>query len=204
VSTPCQEPVPFEDLIAYYCGELGEAEAEQVEAHYFACAQCSARLELVSRLDAGVRALVGAGALLVGSTMAMVERARAQGLSVREYRTDPGEHVDCTAGPDDTLLVTRYGGLQGVTSVDVHFRGAIVGTDQTIEMELPDAPVDQHFGDLVLIAPAALNRSLPPIEIEIRLTVNTAAGTHEAGPYHYHHRPWDLLDDDERQRRAGR
>jgi hypothetical protein len=204
MSVPCAQPIPFEDLIAYHCGELGEAEAERIEAHYFACDHCSARLESVSRLEDGVRGLVHGGALMVGSTMAMVARARAQGLIVREYRTGPGDHVQCTAGPEDHLLVTRYGGLEGVTSVDVHFRGTIVGTDQVIEMELADAPVDQSTGDLVLIAPADLNRSFPPLEIEIRLTAHAADGSREAGPYHYHHRPWALLDDAERQRRAGR
>lgn len=70
-------------------------------------------------------------------------------------------------------------------------------------MELTDVPVDQRTGDLVLLAPAALNRSFPALEIEVRLTARAASGAHEAGPYQYHHRPWDLLDDDERQRRRG-
>jgi hypothetical protein len=204
MSTPCQNPIPFETLIAYHVRELPEDEAERLEAHYFSCAYCSGRLESVSLLDRGVRDLVRAGGVMASVTMDMVKRAREQRIAVREYRTDPGEHVDCTAGPNDDLLVTRYGGLAGVTSVDVHFRGAVLGSDQIIAMELPDAPVDQRTGDLVLIAPGALNRSLPPLEIEVRLTVHAANGSHEAGPYYYHHRPWDMLDDAERQRRAGR
>lgn len=201
---PCRAPVPFEELIAYHLRELSEADAARLEDHYFSCAQCSERLEVVSLLDRGVRELVHGGGLMASSTMTMVARARAQHVVVREYRTDPGEHVACTAGPEDDLLVTRYGGLTGVTSVDVHFRGTVPGTDQVIAMELSDAPVDQRTGDLVLVAPGALNRSLPPLDIEVRLTVNAPGGSHEAGPYHYHHRPWDMLDDAERQRRAGR
>jgi hypothetical protein len=204
MSTACAAPVPFEALIAYHLRELPEAEAERIEEHYFSCAYCSGRLEVMPRLEQGVRDLIHGGGLMVSSTMAMVQRARADNITVREYRTDPGEHVLCTAGPTDDLLVTRYGGLQGVTSVDVHFRGAVVGSDHVIQMEFPDAAVDQQTGDLVLIAPGALNRSLPPVEIEVRLTVHTASGSHEAGPYHYHHRPWDSLDDAERQLRAGR
>ena len=203
MSTPCEAPIAFEALIAYHLRELSEAERERVEEHYFACPYCSERLEVLSRLELGVRSLVHGGQLFSSSTVAMVERARARGILVREYRTDPGEHVDCTAGPDDDLLVTRYGGLRGITAVDLHFRGQILGTDQLIQMEQTDAPVDQQTGDLVLIAPGALNRSMPPLDIEVRLTVHTASGSHEAGPYYYHHRPWDLLDDDERQRRRG-
>ena len=203
MSTPCGAPIASEALIAYHLRELGEAERERVEEHYFACAYCSERLEVLSQLELGVRALIHHGQLFAGSTVAMVERARARGIRVREYRTDPGEHVNCTAGPDDDLLVTRYGGLRGITSVDVHFRGQIAGTDQFIQMEQADAPVDQATGDLVLIAPGALNRSMPPLEIEVRLTVHAASGSHEAGPYYYHHRPWDMLDDDERARRRG-
>lgn len=204
MSVPCAAPVPFEALISYALGELSEAEAEQIDAHYFSCAHCTRRLEIVSLLQQGVHDLVHGGHLMVGGTMAMVERARARSVVVREYRTDPGEHVHCTAGPADELLVTRYGGLRGITSVDVHFRGAIVGTEQVMQMELADVPVDQRTGDLVLLAPAALNRSFPPLEIEVRLTARDATGSHEAGTYHYHHRPWDLLDDAERQRRSGR
>jgi len=204
VSQACEAPVPFGRLVAYHLGELREDEAEQVEAHYFTCASCSQRLEVVSRLEEGVRTLVRGGRVMVGTTVAMVARARAQGIVVREYRTDPGEHVQCTAGPDDQLLVTRYGGLHGITSVDVHFRGAIVGTDRAVEMRMQDLPVDQTTGDLVLIAPAELNRSFPPLEIEVQLTAHAPGGPRQAGPYHYHHRPWALLDEGERGRRAGR
>jgi len=204
VNAACATPIPLVDLIAYHAGELAEGDSERIEAHYFGCASCSERLETLSRLDRGVRALVHGGGLMAGSTAAMVQHARTQGIVVREYRTDPGEHVQCTAGPDDQLLITRYGGLRGITSVDLHFRGAIVGSDQTLEMQMPDLPVDQATGDLVLIAPARLNRSFPALEIEVRLTVQGPNGPRPEGPYHYHHRPWELLDEDERRRRAGR
>jgi Putative zinc-finger len=203
VSTPCDAPIAFEALIAYHVGELSEADRERVQEHYFACGYCSERLEVLSQLEQGVRDLAHGGQLFSFSTLAMVQGARARGIQVREYRTDPGEHVNCTAGPEDDLLVTRYGGLRGITSVDLHFRGQISGTDQLIRMEYADAPVDQQTGDLVLIAPGALNRSMPSLDIEVSLTVHAASGSHESGPYYYHHRPWDTLDDDERQRRRG-
>jgi len=204
VSPPCAAPISFDALIAYHVGELPADEGERVEAHYFGCAHCAERLEVVSLLARGVVDLVHGGGLMVFSTMAMIERARAAGVVVREYRTDPGQHVQCTGGPADDFVVTRYGGLAGVTSVDLHFRGTILGTDQVIAMEYPDAPVDQRTGDVVLAAPGAMNRSLPPLEIEVRLTVRGADGARELGPYYYHHRPWDMLDDAERARRAGR
>lgn len=69
-------------------------------------------------------------------------------------------------------------------------------------MAFSDCPVDQQTGDVVLIAPGALNRSLPPLDVEIRAVV--PGQLQEAGRYFYHHRPWGMLDDDERQRRAGR
>lgn len=204
MSPRCLAPIPFETVIAYHVGELSDDDGERVEAHYVGCAHCAERLEVVALLERGVIDLVHGGGLMVVSTMAMVERARARGIVVREYRTDPGEHVHCTGGPNDDFVVTRYGGLAGVTSVDVHFRGAVLGSDQIITMEHPDAPVDQRTGDVVLVAPGALNRGMPPLEIEVRLTVRGADGSREVGPYYYHHRPWDLLDDAERARRAGR
>ncbi len=56
MTTSCQAPVPFEALIAYHMRELSEADAERVEEHYFSCAYCSERLELMSRFEQGVRA----------------------------------------------------------------------------------------------------------------------------------------------------
>lgn len=202
MTTPCQAPLPLEALIAYHLRELPEAERDRVEEHYFGCAYCSERLETLSRLEQGLQDLAHGGGLMVSSTVAMVEYARARGVRVREYRTEPGEHVNCTAGPDDDLLVTRYGGLRGLTSVDIHFRGTILGTEQLIEMVFPGCPVDQQTGDVVLIAPGAINRSMPPLEIEISASV--PGEVQQAGQYFYHHRPWDMLDDAERQRRAGR
>jgi len=93
-------------LIAYHLRELSEADAERVAEHYFSCAYCSERLEGLSRLEQGIGDLIRGGGLFAMSTAALVQRARAQGVLVREYRTDPGEHVHCTAGPEDDLLVT--------------------------------------------------------------------------------------------------
>ena len=146
MSPACAAPIPFDALIAYHVGELPADEGERVEAHYFGCAHCAERLEVVSLLARGVVDLVHGGGLMVFSTMAMIERARAAGVVVREYRTDPGQHVQCTGGPADDFVVTRYGGLAGVTSVDLHFRGTILGTDQVIAMEYPDAPAGSAHG----------------------------------------------------------
>src|SRR5882724_6213576 len=89
MSSACIGPVPFGELIAYHLRELSESDAERVEAHYFSCAYCSGRLEVLSRLELGVRDLVHGGGLFAMSTLAMVREARAQGIVVREYRTDP-------------------------------------------------------------------------------------------------------------------
>src|SRR5262245_12281294 len=114
MSTPCKAPIPFETLIAYHARELPEDDAERTEDHYFSCAYCTEQLAIVTQLAQGLRDVIQQGQLMASTTMSMVERARAESIVVREYRTDPGEHVDCTAGPTDDLLVTRYGGLEGI------------------------------------------------------------------------------------------
>jgi anti-sigma factor RsiW len=97
VTSSCAAPFSWKELIAYHTGELPDADAARIEGHYFGCAHCSLRLEIVSRLDEGVDALVRGGLVMTSGTMALVQQARALGVIVREYRTDPGEHVDCTA-----------------------------------------------------------------------------------------------------------
>ena len=46
----CGNPIPFENLVAWWLGELPEKQEEALEAHVFGCTQCSGRLEEVAAL----------------------------------------------------------------------------------------------------------------------------------------------------------
>ena len=51
-------PLAFETLIAWWLGELPQAEAGALEGHLFSCAHCASRGEELAALAAGVRAAV--------------------------------------------------------------------------------------------------------------------------------------------------
>ena len=54
----CQAPISEATLIDYWARDLEDAdEADRVEAHLFGCADCSARLEHLAVLGAGVTTL---------------------------------------------------------------------------------------------------------------------------------------------------
>src|SRR5688572_23843595 len=57
----CPHPIPFETLVAYWVGELPEAEEAPLEEHVFSCAYCARRMEELAALGEGIRAAVRAG-----------------------------------------------------------------------------------------------------------------------------------------------
>jgi hypothetical protein len=156
--------IEFETLVAYW---LGEVEPEPLEEHLFACASCSARLDWLAALSAGVRAAVRAGALGVAVSAAFVEGMKAGGLRVREYRVAPGERVSCTIRADDDAVVTRMqASLAGVRRLDLARVDAAGGAVQ--EARMRDIPFDAASGTVYWLPPAAHVRQMPSTTLTLR------------------------------------
>lgn len=202
MSSRCQHPVPLEELVDYYAGELDAPTAERIEEHYFACSSCAETLAWLGRLDDGVRALVRNRRLLVATTSGLVERVRAQGYELREYRADPGGTVLCTAGPSDDYLVTYYTGLGDAAAADLRGELTDLTTGETQPtFSVKGAPVDRARGELTVLVPGALNRGLGRTQLTFWVRVNAGTEAREIGPYHFHHTPWDELSEAERLER---
>jgi anti-sigma factor RsiW len=180
--------ISLETLIAYWLGELPPAEEQPLEEHLFACAGCSARLEDLAALGAGIRAVVREGRVQAVITPPFLEALRRQGLRIREYRVPPGGRVECTLRADDDAVVSRMQApLAGVTRVDA-LRRVEVGGEVTVT-RVADLPFDPAAGELLYLPSAAELRRLPAHTQRVRLVAVEEGGERQIGEYVFAHTP---------------
>jgi hypothetical protein len=179
----------YRALVDYWMGELELAREEALEEHFFACASCTARLEELAALGGGIRAAFRAGTVRAGVSSAFVERLKREGLKVREYRVPPGGSVQCTMGPGDDFVVSRYAAaLADVERVDVLQR-VEAGGKVLSEARLDDVPFDAAAGEVLLVPSPAIVRKLPKNTLTVRLLAVGADGERMLGEYKLEHTP---------------
>lgn len=179
----------FENLVAWWLGELPEAEAEAIEEHLFACALCTRRLEVLAALGSGIRAAVSGGMLQAMISKGFLEAMRAQGLRVREYQLEPGGRVECTMTAEDDAVVSRVRApLAGVKRLDALWR--IEAGGRVEELRAEDVPFDPASGEVLSLplAPARL-RKMPAHTATMRLVAVEEQGERELGEYVFAHTP---------------
>jgi hypothetical protein len=182
----CGNPIAFESLVAYWLGELPAQSEATLEEHFFACAQCSVRLESLVALADGVRATVEDGRVTVIVSGRFVEAMRRAGLRLREYRVDPGGSVNCTIGAEDDAVISRLRApLAGVTRLDVvrEIGGSV--PDQRVT----DVPFDAATGEVFMIPSAAWLKTMPAFTSRTRLIAVGEAGERPIGEYTFNHSP---------------
>lgn len=185
--------LPLERLAAYWLDALPPAELEPVEAHYLACPECSARLARLATLGAGLRALVARGATPTIFPTAFVDRLRAAGVRLREYRMGPGGSVLCTIRPGDDLVLARLEApLAGVARLDFAFEET-EGTE-TRRLRLEDVPFEPAAGAVVVMPDSVAMRSLGVATGRAQLIAVDAGGERVLGRYTFNHRPFDHPD----------
>lgn len=81
----CARPLDAALLADYWLGALPEVEEAAVDEHLLECDPCGARLREMMALADGVRSLARAGDLRVVVGDAVLQRAKGEGLRVREY-----------------------------------------------------------------------------------------------------------------------
>jgi hypothetical protein len=184
--TTCKAPVAFEDLTAYWLGEMETKEAERLEEHVFGCAHCAQRLEWLSALSDGVRAAVRAGRVGLFVSKRFVEALVQAGLHLREYHLDAGGSVDCTirAGDDGVLSHIRAP-LANAKRVDVLWRVSAGG--QESEERVADVPFDPAAGEVLFLPAAAALKAMPSHTLRARLVAIEEAGERPLGEYTFRH-----------------
>jgi hypothetical protein len=174
----------FERLVAYWLGE-----DDDVEEHYFACAQCTERLEWLAALSQGVRAALRAGALGLVVSSAFVEAMKRAGMRLREYPAAPGATVQCTLGADEDGVVSRLRApLGGVKRIDVVQHLEVGGVAEP-ETRLEDVPFDAAAGEVLVFQRSALLKRMPQHRARVRLVSVGADGESPLGEYTFSHTP---------------
>ena len=167
--TSCLSTEALED---YWFGDLPETEADTAEGHLLECASCSARLEDLLRLRAGVREMVRTGRVPVVVGPSFLGAAAREGLRVREYAVGPGERVACTVTPDDDLVVSRLrADLRGVPRVDL-----IAEPEEGPAVRAEDVPFDAASGEVVVAQSTPILRALPTSTFRMRLVAPATDG----------------------------
>ena len=177
---PCQAPVPDATLLDYWAGDILDGdEMNRVEEHLFACADCSARLDQMATLGAGLATLVRQGRMSGFVSRAILNRLQRDGVRVRLFWLAPGETVPCAVFPGDDVIVTALrADFSGVETVTL----SVTGGDDSPFGRYDDVPVSGPRGEVLWATPAALVQQLPSMRLELTLTSTGAAPT-ELGRY---------------------
>jgi len=187
--TRCAAPIEFEQLVAWWLGELREAAEASVEEHLFGCAHCTRRMEELMALFEGVRAAVRGGRVSLTVSAPFVEAMKRSGMRLREYRIGPGGSVNCTIRADEDAVISHISGtLAGVKRVDVVQRVSVGGVDEP-EVRLEDVPFDPAAGEVLYIPAAAALKAMPAHTFHMRLIAVDEAGEAPLGEYTFVHTP---------------
>jgi hypothetical protein len=189
--SPCDAPLSLADLAAYHIGEI---EPEAIEEHYFGCAECTRRLEMVALIAQGVVDLMARGGVSASVTDDFVSAAERQGLVLRTYRLAPGDEVACTVAPDEDFVVVRLGvnAAQG-EQIDLEAQIHDVDRGTVATQRTEDVPFQRARGEIVYVYAGDLIRSLPRTRWSLRARLRGPAGIRDLGPYVLDHTPWDQL-----------
>ena len=183
----CAQPIEFEQLVAYWLGELAPAAESAVEEHYLGCAHCAQRLEHLSALAAGIRAAVRNGAVRAVITSSFLENMKRDGMRIREYRAEPGGRVACAIRMDDDAVASRLQvPLAGVKRVDL-LESFDFGDGRTPPSRLEDVPFDPEAGEVISLPPAAALRRMPSHMIYMQLFAVDESGDRLLGEYTFAH-----------------
>jgi hypothetical protein len=178
--------VSDEGLLDWWTGEAPPEDRLRLEEHLLSCDACSARAEALHALAHGLRTLVREGLASAVLLPATVDRLRAEGRRVREYRVAPGTSVRCTVGPGDDVVLGRLeADLGGVSRLDLVSR-----VDDGPELRLADVPFDPASGELILTSPIDALRARPAHVQRMRLLAVGPGGERVLGEYTFDHTPW--------------
>jgi hypothetical protein len=176
--------VSYEELLAYWQKELSEDREAEIEEQIFSDDEAARRLDVIARLQDGLREVVASGKVQAGLTVEAVESLASQGLALRSYEIAAGETVLCGIDEEDLVVVRLTGDFGGAERVDVQMVGDLEGAPPESE-RYEDVLVDRDKGQIVLVYPGDRIRALPKTKVLYTVT----AGGRTIGEYAMDHTP---------------
>jgi hypothetical protein len=175
----------WDEIVDYWLGDTDPAATEAIDEHLLHCDACGAMFDEVVALSRGVREAFAQGLVPAVVTPAFVDRLKAAGLRVREYRVPRNGSVQCSVAPEDNVLVGRVQApLAGVTRVDALLT---LSFQPGAAHRLHDVPFDPAAGEVLLANKIAEVRRQPSHDFVVRLLAVDAGGERELGHYTFHH-----------------
>jgi hypothetical protein len=185
-ATTRHAPLPADELLGYWLGELEAGREAEIEGHLFECAECNGALGRLVALGDAVRALVDRGGAMAVVTSGFIERLKATGLRVHEYALEAGSGVDCTITPQQDLIVARlHAPLEGVQRLDVVIHEVEAG--QAFRLE--DVGFNAASREVVILPKATELRKRGVTTQRVELLAVTDAGDRRIGEYEFRHSP---------------
>ena len=186
MKNPCATPLAFPALVDYWFGEIEPGPEEALEEHLLACAHCSARLEELAALGAGIRGAFRRGAVRAVMSPGFVDRLKSEGLRLREYRVPAGASVNCTIAAADDFVVSRLQApLAGVERLDL----MLLGPGGEVHATHEDIPFDPAAGEVLVFPAAAALKERGAFTLRMRLVAFGAGGQGPLGEYTFVHTP---------------
>ena len=183
MSAPCQHPIDERALLAYWLGEVAEADEARIDEHILGCGHCSAHLAELVALAGGIREALRQGKVHAFLSDAFVRRVAARGLRVREYRVPRNGSVNCTVAPEDELLIGRLEApLENVSRVDVVLHAPGLPADLR-----QDVPFDRERGEVVFAPNLAQLRAAPSHRLRLELIAVDGQDKRPIGDYTFNH-----------------
>lgn len=179
------EHLDWPTLVDYWLGDTDEPATDAIELHLMSCDACGETFDEIAALAQGVREAFSSGRIASFVSAGFVERLKAAGRRVREYRVPAGGSVTCSVTPEDEMLISRIAApLGGVRRLDAVI---IASFAPGHEERLSDLPFDPDAGEVVFAPRLAEVRRQPSHELVVRLLAVEDAGEREIGRYTFVH-----------------
>jgi hypothetical protein len=183
------EHLTLSELLAYRTGELAASDEDRVESHFFECARCTASLESIEWIRAGVVDAVRGGFVTGTVTAEFLDHAAREGARIRTYALAPGETVFCTIAPEDDFVAIRMRGqFEGMERVDLAMRTHRLATGETDLHVSESVTPDLSAGELIVLYSGHLVRSLPRSRFDMEVR---APDERVVFAYVLEHSPWE-------------
>jgi hypothetical protein len=174
-------------LLAYWLGETDTAQTDAIDLHLLGCEPCGRTLDELVALGDAVRDAFDRGLVHAFVCASFVQRLVDSGRRVREYRLAHNGSVNCSAAPEDEVLVARLQApLADVRRVDAIVRLSIVDAEYRAE----DIPFDAASGEILMVPKIAIVRELPAHVATVRLFAHAAGHERLLGEYRLNHGAW--------------
>jgi hypothetical protein len=180
----CATPLDAAVLADYWLGLLSQSEQDAIEEHFFSCEECSARLAEITALAAELRALANEGSLRVIVSERFLERAAAEGMTIRQYAPPRGGRIDCTVTLKDDLLIGRLAAdFSELQRIDL----AICDGEGIERMRMTDIPFRPSQGTLLLHESITRAKAAPSEVMIARIVAVDENGDRLIGEYTFDH-----------------